>query len=106
MRNEHARLFPRRIDARSSRRQQSGPPPPFFAVIAESVEGECQQIERDQQGRQVLLAVTEAVIKIIAVMLQHVERLVLDLPPGAAAGGQLGDRVADNRQIGDKAAVR
>jgi hypothetical protein len=39
----------------------------------------------------------------IAVGLENVERLVLDLPPRPAAGGEFNDRVRTDRQIGDEA---
>jgi hypothetical protein len=67
------------------------------------VEGECRRTERHQQSRQVLLAVTEAVLGIGAVVLQDVGSLVLDFPSRSAAGGQVGDRVAVDRQVGDEA---
>ena len=50
-----------------------------------------------------LLAVTEAVFEIVAVVLQDVEGLVLDLPPRPPAGGQVGDRIAPDRQVSDEA---
>ena len=71
-------------------------------MITDGVEGEGQQIERDQQGRQVLLAVTEAVLEIVAIVLQDVEGLVLDFPSRPPAGGQIGDGVAVDRQVGDE----
>lgn len=67
------------------------------------MERECQQIERDGQSRQMLLAVTDAVLKIVAVDVQDIEGLVFDLPPRLPAGGQVGDRVAVDRRVGDEA---
>ena len=67
------------------------------------MDGEGQQIEAHEHGREVLLAVTEVVLKVVALVLQDVERLVLDLPSGPAAGGEFGDVVAADRQIGDEA---
>jgi hypothetical protein len=42
--------------------------------------GEGQQVEAYQNGREILLPVSEAVLKVVALVLQDVERLVLDLP--------------------------
>ena len=61
------------------------------------------RVEEDAGER--LLAVAEIVLEVVAVGLEHVEGLVLDLPAGAAAGGQLGDGVGGHRQIGDEAVV-
>jgi hypothetical protein len=47
--------------------------------------------------------VSEAVLKVVALVLQNVERLVLDLPPGPATGSKFDDGVATDRQIGDEA---
>ena len=46
---------------------------------------------------------SEAVLKVVALVLQDVERLVLDLPSRPAAGGQFDDGVGADRQIGDEA---
>ena len=47
----------------------------------------------------------EVVFEVVAVGLEDVEGLVLDLPSGAAAGGKLGNGLDGDRQIGDKAVV-
>jgi hypothetical protein len=47
--------------------------------------------------------VSEAVLKVVALVLQDIERLVLDLPPGPAARRQFDDISGADRQIGDKA---
>jgi hypothetical protein len=62
-------------------------------VVADGVEGERQEIECHEKGGKVLLAVTVAVLEVIAASLESIERLVLDLPSGAATGGQFGDIV-------------
>ena len=46
---------------------------------------------------------SEAVLKVVALVLQNVERLVLDLPPGPATGGKFDDGVGTDRQIGNEA---
>ncbi len=48
-------------------------------------------------------AVSEAVLEVVAVGLEDIERLVLDLPSRPAAGGKFDDRIGTNRQIGDEA---
>ena len=50
-----------------------------------------EQIEGDQDAGEGFLAVPKVVFEIVSVGLEHVEGLVLDLPTGAAAGGQFGD---------------
>ena len=42
------------------------------------VERECQKIERDQNAGQRVGAMAEIMLKVIAVGLQHIERLILD----------------------------
>jgi hypothetical protein len=49
--------------------------------------------------------VSEIVFEVACVGLPDVEGLVLDLPAGAAAGGDFGDVVPVDRQIGDEAVV-
>src|SRR3982751_533186 len=51
------------------------------------------------------LAVAEIVLEVVAVGLEDVEGLVLDLPPGAAAGGEVGDRAGGDGQISDEGIV-
>src|SRR3712207_7999620 len=41
-------------------------------------------------------------LEVVALGLEHVKGLVLDLPAGAAARGQFGDRVRSDRQVGDE----
>jgi hypothetical protein len=52
------------------------------------MEGERKQIEGDHNAGQGLLAVSKIVLKVVSVGLEHVEGLVLDLPPRPAAGGK------------------
>jgi hypothetical protein len=75
------------------------------AKISGGVECESEQIEGDQDAGQSFLAVPEVVFEIVTVGLEHVEGLVFDLPPSAAAGGQFGDGVGGDREIGDEAVV-
>jgi hypothetical protein len=75
-------------------------PPKFVADVADGVDRERQQVQADQDGGKIVLAVSEAVLKVIAVGLEDVERLVLDLPPRPAAGGEFDDRVSTDRQVG------
>src|SRR5664279_1748338 len=73
--------------------------------ISRGVEREGEQVEGDQDAGEGLLAVPEVVLKVVSVGLEHVEGLVLDLPPGAPAGGQFGDSAGRDREIGDEAVV-
>ena len=67
------------------------------AETSGGVEREGEQIEGDQDAGEGFLAVPEIVFEIVTVGLEHVEGLVLDLPTGAAAGGQFGDGVGGDR---------
>src|SRR5882757_9096107 len=75
----------------------SGKAPYVFGQVADRMESEGQQIEHDEQSREVLLSVTEAMLKVVTTGLQNVERLVLDLPACAATGGEFGDVVRADR---------
>ena len=44
-------------------------------------------------------------LEVVAVGLEQVECLVLDLPSGTAAGGDLGNGLGGDGQVGDKAVV-
>ena len=63
-----------------------------------------EQVEGQQDARQRFLAMSKIVLEIVAVRLQHIEGLVLDLPPRARRR-PFGDAVGGNRQIGDEAVV-
>src|SRR5215472_6048990 len=60
--------------------------PQGLGLIADRVEGEGEQIEGDQQSGQVLLAVAEVVLEVVAIGFENVEGLVLNFPSGTAAG--------------------
>ena len=108
-------IFPRREDVIGRYRGQlveeiiarpelcPGGAPEFVADVADGVDREGQQVQTHQDGGKILLPMSKAVLKVVAVGLEHVERLVLDLPPCPAAGGKLDDRVGTDRQIGDEA---
>src|SRR5713226_2007313 len=71
--------------------------------VSNCVAGERQEVEDDEHGGEVILAVAEIVFEIVALGLERVESLVLDLPAGSAAGGEFDDVGAIDRQIGDEA---
>ena len=77
--------------------------PEIIGDVAEGMEGEGQEVEAGEDGGEVLLAVSEVVFEIVAAVLEDVEGLVLDLPAGAAAGGEFDDVVGADGQIGDPA---
>jgi hypothetical protein len=80
--------------------------PELVADVANGGHGEGQQVQAHQNGREILFPVSEAVLKAVALGLEDVERLILDLPPGPAAGGEFDDGVGADGQIGDKAVRR
>jgi hypothetical protein len=63
--------------------------PECFQAVAGGVEGEGQQVHSSEYSGQVFLAVPEVVGQVIAIVFQHVEGFVLDLPAGSGAGGDL-----------------
>jgi len=83
--------------------RDDGGSPGEDAEISGGVEREGQQVEGDQNTGEGFLAVAKVVFEIVSVGLQHVEGLVLDLPPGAAAGGECGDGIGRDGEIGDEA---
>src|SRR5450432_2637475 len=75
------------------------------AEISGGVECEGEQVEGDQNAGEGFLAVPKVVFEIVSVGLQHVEGLVLDLPPGASTRGQFGDSPGGDREIRDETVV-
>src|SRR3954454_8685084 len=79
------------------------PAPKILGEIADGMEGESQQVQGHEHGREVVFPVAEVVFEIVAVVLQDVEAFILDLPAGAATGGQFSHRVGTDVEIGDEA---
>ncbi len=75
------------------------------AEVSGGVEREGQQVESDQNTGKGFLAVSKVVFEIVSVGLEHIEGLILDFPPRPAAGGQFGDGIGGDREIGDEAVV-
>jgi hypothetical protein len=55
--------------------------------VADRMKGERRQIQRCQDAGEMLLPMPEVVFQVVALGLENVERLVLDLPTGTPAGG-------------------
>ena len=62
-----------------------------------------RRLKQTSRACEVLLAMAEVVLEVVAAVLEHVEALVLDLPARPCAGGELGHGLARDRQIGDEA---
>ncbi|MGA2291602.1 DUF2927 domain-containing protein, partial [Bradyrhizobium sp.] len=82
-----------------------GRAPEFVGDVADGVNGEGEQVQGSEDGGEVELAVAEVVLDIIPLGLENVEGFVLDLPSGTTAGGELGDVVGADREVGDEAVV-
>ncbi len=67
--------------------------------------GEGEHVEGGERHGQICLAMSEVVLKLVAVVFQDVEAFVLDLPPRAAAGGDLRDVGLGDRQRGDESCL-
>jgi len=79
--------------------------PELFHAIAHRMKGKRQQIQQDKQLRQMLFAMPEVVLQMIAVVLQHIEALVFDLPAGARASRNFDHVVRCHRQTGHESAI-
>ena len=79
------------------------PAPEIFGQIADGMEGESEQVQGHEHGGKIGFPVPEVVFEIVAVVLQDIEAFVLDLPAGAATGGQFGHRVGADLEVGDEA---
>jgi hypothetical protein len=90
-------------EALTDHRFPRGCSPGLVRQFADGMAGEGQQIEDRWHRRQAFFAMTEVVFKIVAFGFQNVERFVFDLPPGAAGGGECGDVLAADLQVGDEA---
>jgi hypothetical protein len=70
--------------------------PQVFEAIADGTEGGGQKVHGREHRRQIFFAVAEIMFKMIAVVLQDVESLILDFPPRSGASSDLGDGCAGN----------
>src|SRR6202007_2935017 len=71
-----------------------------FEQFEHGVPGEGEQIEGRQRHREKPLAMAEIVFEFVAVVFQHVEALVFDLPTRPAAGDDPGDIVLGDGKAG------
>src|SRR5580658_7407381 len=67
------------------------------------MEGEGEQVEAGQGGREVDFAVAEIVFEIVAVVLENIEGFVFDFPSCAATRREVDDGVWTDGEIGDEA---
>ena len=71
-------------------------------LIAGGMEGECKQIQRQQQIGQALMSVSEVVLHMIAVVFRQVKGFIFDFPSSPARRCELLDIVTVDLQIGDE----
>jgi len=64
--------------------------PKRLQAIADRMEVESQQIRHHQKLRQILLAAPQVVLQVVAMIFEHVETFVFDLPAGARTGSDFG----------------
>ena len=62
--------------------------PTRIEPVADGVKSEGQQVHAGKQHGQERLAMAEVMLHMIAIVFQDVETAILDLPAGAATGGQ------------------
>ncbi len=79
--------------------------PRLFEAVADGVYGKRQQVHGGEPHGEVLLAVAEVVLEVVAVGLEDVEALVLDLPACPGAGHDLAHGAAGDGQRGHEGAV-
>ena len=65
--------------------------------VTDRAAGEGQQVQRGQNGGEILAAVPEVVFQVVALVFQGVEALILNFPSRPAAGGEFDHGVAINR---------
>lgn len=63
--------------------------PGLVGKFGSGVDGEGDEVERRQGGRQMLFAMAEIVLKVVSFCFQSVECLVLDFPAGPACAGKI-----------------
>ena len=79
--------------------------PEIFHAVAHRVKGKRQQIQQHKLLRQMLFAMPEVVLQMVAMILQHVEALVLDLPASACADHDFGHILRVDCQAGHESAA-
>ena len=67
---------------------------------------EGEQVQGDQNGREVLFSMAEAVFEVVPLVFENVEGFVLDLPPRPATGCEFNDVFAADRQSGTSCSQR
>jgi len=77
-------------------------PVTLIPQLQQGVQAEGQQVHRQQQAGEMLLAVTEVVFQVIAPVLEHVVVFVLDLPARPPGGHQPGHVVGADDPVGDE----
>src|SRR5271166_1367877 len=65
--------------------------PKIVANVADGMKCEGEQVQGDQNGREVLFSVAEAVFEVVALVFENVEGFVLDFPPRPAARCEFDD---------------
>jgi len=79
--------------------------PKIFQAITCGMEGEGQQVHGGEGSGQAFIPVAEVVCQVIAVVFQHIEALVFDLPAGSGASGKLDHILYRHRQAGHESPV-
>jgi hypothetical protein len=81
-------------------------PPRLVDEVADRVTGKGQQVQGREHAGQMLLTVTEVMLKVISFGFQGIKRLILNFPAGSSGRGHVGDIVAVHRHVGDEAVRR
>src|SRR3954470_15208651 len=77
--------------------------PEIFGQIADGMEGESEKVQGDEHGGKIGFPVPKVVFEMVAVILQDIEALVLDLPARPATGGEVDHRIGADLEVGDEA---
>ena len=77
-------------------------PPRRLQKVEERMPGEGEHVERGERHGERVLAMAGVVLELIAMVVEHVEAFILDLPPFAATGHDLRDVALFDRQRGDQ----
>jgi hypothetical protein len=69
------------------------------------MDGESQQVHGRKDPGQVLLAMSEVAGQVMAIVFQHIEALILDLPTSSRAGRNFHYVAGRHRQTGHESAI-
>lgn len=74
-------------------------------AVGGGMEGEGESVEADEDAGEGFLAVSDVVLEVVSVALEHGASFVFDLPSCPTAGGEFGNPIGGHRKIGEEAVI-